>query len=210
MGQTAETQHMKTWANAQIDRGVYKKNTMKGKLTALDQFLSILSDDEPRDDPNWILENLSSIANRYAIKNNAKTETTSEYANRVKTLIEDYVRFLADPKGFKPKSTPTHTLTGGDSKPKKVKTTATETEVADSTGKRFSSYPLKGNRSIEYRTDAGTEGKALLTVEDVMRFTVSLASQADDFDITNPEHQAILGMAKRLSAKRLQLPSGEE
>lgn len=208
--QKANTEHMRTWANAQIDRGVYKKNTMKGKLTALDGFVSILAADEPKEDPEWILENLSAIANRYAIKNNAKTETTSEYANRVKTLIEDYLRFLADPKGFKPKAA-AQASAAQDSKPKKAKPKGEEEsdEVPMPKTGRFHSYPLKGDRVIEYRTDAGMAGKPTLTVEDIMRFTVAFVSQADDFDISKAEHQAILGLAKRIS-QRPMLPPGDE
>lgn len=200
-------EHMRAWAMAYADKGIYKMNTTKGKLSAVDQFLSVLGSDEPRDDPSFVLENLGSIANRWALKNSAKPETTAEYASRVKWMMEEYSKYLKDPGAFRPRSP---NAAPGEAEPRarrkdregSLKLATSSIAPMATHQQRHHTYPLPGvDRMIEYRFVEGPD-RIGLKVEDVLRFACSLLTQAQDFDMSKAEHAAVFQISQRETARR--------
>lgn len=196
----------KKWVTVMGQKGMYNDTTARLRNTAVEQLVSILGDDEPRD-VRSVLENLDTIASRWATKNTANPGTTQTYKSRAKVTLEDYLSFLQDPTKFRPK----RRGEGGESpakrtteKPKAsapkaappapdaVRSPVAEAErgPADQTPNR--SFPLdEGKAEFWYRLPAQGLG-----VRDVVRIACHLLTFARDFDPANPAHASMFAMSR--------------
>ncbi|MBK8212417.1 MAG: hypothetical protein IPK71_01590 [Myxococcales bacterium] len=88
------------WAKAREKRGDIPQITARLWLTALDQFVEILDDDDPTE-PKLFLDQLDRLTDRYCVKKLAKGETAKSYKSRVRSLLTNYFAWDADKTGWK-------------------------------------------------------------------------------------------------------------
>jgi hypothetical protein len=86
-------------------RGQYATAKAKGLENALRQLVGVLDPEEPRD-PQSVLDNIGDIASRWGRKETANPETIQTYASRAKRLLQDYLRYMANPATFRVESKP--------------------------------------------------------------------------------------------------------
>ena len=76
-------------------RGIYGGASARLRSTAVEQMLSVVGAEEPKD-AQWALDNIASLAKRWATKNQANPGTTSTYLSRAKSTIGDYIAYQKD------------------------------------------------------------------------------------------------------------------
>mgnify|MGYP000384933541 FL=1 len=77
-------------------KSILDEHAVNCKLTACNSLFSVLNDDE--DSIEFILANLDLLLNRYLNKNKSVTHNTLKvYKSRVKSCLEDYKSWSADP-----------------------------------------------------------------------------------------------------------------
>lgn len=77
-------------------KSILDEHAVNCKLTACNSLFSVLNDDE--DSIDYILGNLDLLLNRYLNKNKSVTHNTLKvYKSRVKSCLEDYKAWSADP-----------------------------------------------------------------------------------------------------------------
>ncbi|MGB8298282.1 MAG: hypothetical protein WCG85_22905 [Polyangia bacterium] len=104
MEDIALLQKIKDWIRVMGQRGIYGGASARLRSTAVEQMLSVVGAEEPKD-AQWALDNIASLAKRWATKNQANPGTTSTYLSRAKSTIGDYIAYQKDPtKTIAPRS----------------------------------------------------------------------------------------------------------
>lgn len=174
-----ELELVKGWLDAMQERGIFNSNTARLRTTAIEQFSTILADDEPKT-VSYMLDNIDSITDRWTRKKNANPETAAAYRSRGKIALEEFLAYQVNPTGFKSKARPM----GGEKKaPEKEKTStkaaASPPPVTEVTPpiSALLRCPISDGESFQYKMpDKG------LSVADVQRIALHLLTMAQDFD----------------------------
>jgi hypothetical protein len=87
---------IKDWIRVMGQRGIYGGASARLRSTAVEQMLSVVGTEEPKD-AEWALDNIASLAKRWATKNQANPGTASTYLSRAKSTIGDYIAYQKDP-----------------------------------------------------------------------------------------------------------------
>lgn len=181
------------WYEQKGQGGELPESTARFKVSALRQLVSVMLEEEPRDDAEFVLNNVDSIARRWATKNGGfKADTVRTYASRARSALEDYFRWRRDPARFEFRRERTE---GATPKPRSAKkatadesnTTPTVDAVANVPASAATpndvvrgSFPLGGGRF--FRFELPTEP----TVTDIRRAALHLMTYAVDLDPTMP------------------------
>ena len=187
------------FADAMGRRGQYNPTTARLFKTALQRFLSIMADEEPKT-AKAVLDQLDELCDRWARLNNADPRTARQYKRRARLLLTDFISYLGDPTGFKGRG---HSAGGSPPRKsdppskKKSEPRAAKAPVAESTapppvGKPLRSYPLGDGREIEFRLPDGG-----IRWPEVAKFALHLLTMATDFDPTVPEQARMFAIVKR-------------
>lgn len=169
------------WIEKMRDRGVVPASTAANWVSALNAFKTIVQADEPQT-ARFILDRLDDIAQRWAIKNSAKSETTNTYRARVKTALGEYFRYLEDATSYSFKPKLSTTSSGDDAAPRRAssKSTAPRDRAPEPTpppAVQLREYPLGKDRQ-PFRYELPSD----LVLADVERIAYHLATMATDFD----------------------------
>jgi hypothetical protein len=157
------------WADLMGEKGVYVPTTAKVRASAIRILKDTIADNEPQD-LEWFVENANELANRWARKNGGKPDTASTYAQRAVFAVEEYVRYLRDPKNFK---TGAREKSQSETSAKK----ASNSFTAPVTGQPMRDYPLEGkDMPFRFQMPSGT------TKADVQKIAAHLWTLASDFD----------------------------
>ncbi len=105
------------FADDMADRGEYNASACKNFKTALAQLIRLRTDAEPKD-VRWTLDHVDDLGRRWGVKNGAKPLTIRTYVMRARNVLDDYLRYMADPMNFKGRSKPAANPDGA-AKPKK-------------------------------------------------------------------------------------------
>lgn len=200
------------WHQAKADRGEIPQVTVKLRITALNQLLTVLGQDEPRN-AEWLLENIEDIGRRWATKTQGNPETARTYTGRAKSALFDYLAWKQDPMKFrfraketsserskkakdkpKAKSTPVEAATHPPASLATGGATASTAQTLKSPGAMMGTaggfsearrtFPLGPNRE-PFPFELPSDG---LTVHDVKRIACHLLTLANDFDPSMPSH----------------------
>jgi hypothetical protein len=173
-------EEVRKWLMTMADRGEFPGSTARFKATALKSLSEVLGPDEPRD-PQWLLDNIDSIARRYGVKNSTKPDTLSAYLSRAKSALEDYIAYQKNPFTWKAK---VKAVPSKKSEPKKVEEQTTMPLAAAAppspasppqSPAKFRDLPLQGGRRFHFSLPDD------LTMEDVQRIAHHIATFATDF-----------------------------
>ncbi|HTA91227.1 MAG TPA: hypothetical protein VK745_16690 [Polyangiaceae bacterium] len=180
------------------ERGEIAENSARLKATSIRQLVTVLGEDEPKT-AQYVLENIQSIATRWATLNSAdaKGETAKTYESRARSAIESYFEWVRDPKGFKFKrSAPRATPEAKEPKAQKTeaKPTAASPETpapaAQAPEQEVRSFPLgAGREAFNFMLPSGG-----LDVRDVRKIVCHLLTLAKDFDPTVPSHAQVFSI----------------
>lgn len=90
------------WVDAMAQRGSYPQARAYQCKTAVKNLVSILDNTEPRD-VKWILANIDTLADRFAVKASCSPSSRNTYRGKSYSALSDYISFLENPGAFKPK-----------------------------------------------------------------------------------------------------------
>ncbi|WP_437833807.1 hypothetical protein [Sorangium sp. So ce1153] len=206
------------WLQTKADRGEIPQVTAKLRITALNQLVTILGPEEPRD-AEWLLGNIEDLGRRWATKTQGNPETARTYAGRARSALSDYIAWKRDPLKFRFKSKEASPERARKSKEKPKAGSAPVEAAAQSpvslaaggatvstaqtlkspgammgTAGGFSearrTFPLGPNRE-PFPFELPSDG---LTVHDVKRIACHLLTLASDFDPSMPSHAQIFAI----------------
>lgn len=175
------------WVAAMGTKGIFNGATARLRATALNQMETILGPDEPRE-ARWVLDNLKSIAQRFAIKNQSNPETAATYESRARGALTDYFKYLENPTRFSPRAArarPVRPVRESESRASADESAQLQTRQLDQAPalQRVShsrECPLGKDRT-PFRYELPSDG---LVMADVLRIAMHLASGAHDFEPT--------------------------
>lgn len=187
------------WIHSQVRKGDMDESTGRHRTTALQQMLSMVDENEPKD-PQWMLENMPRLRERWARKNkDSKASTAQTYASRAGIVLREYLKWEEAPDKYVPlagRRTSTSKPSKKNKAPKKdspqceaaVALNAVEPKVQATN--EFHAFPRsKGHECFEYRFL-----KEGITFDDVKKFAIHLLTLADDFDVSSPEQAQLLSL----------------
>lgn len=193
---------VKEWLRAMGEKGQLPANTVRMRCTALDALTSILGPEEPRE-AKWLLDNVKDLAQRWATVNNAAPDTAMTYQSRVRTALQGYLDYRANPTGFRPNRR--------SAAPRKDKANARRPSERSSANARVEhtptlesaenssplprllrTYPLGGGREFAFALpDDGA------SVAEITRVAYHLLTLATDFDPTDTGQRKPFVMMRR-------------
>ena len=170
------------WADEMAKKGLYDQSTSRNLRTALRGLLTVLDPNESRD-PRSVLNQVESIAERWARVNRANPTTMKTYRQRSTQLLEDYITFMENPGAFKGR--------GGGNAPKKtdkkderrqssaaVNAGSEEPVVREATS--LNTFRLPNGKLVRYSLPED------FTIEDLRRVVFHLMPTTVDFDPMRP------------------------
>lgn len=178
------------WLQAMTRRGLYGPNAGRTRVTALQQLLSVLDEDEPRD-CTTLLERCDALAERWALRNDVRPATIHSYRRRARAALDEFAQFRADPNGFRARQEKRERKRRresqrlGSAREASVKPPRRAEENAPlatgSTPKLEHHYPLDGDRDFRFALPRE------LTLKDVRRIAAHLETYATDFEPPSSE-----------------------
>lgn len=96
-----EIQKVIDWAKLMGEKGIFEEKTVENKIRALQNIVSVLGTDESKD-PEYILEAISDITQRWARKTNPTPSSIQTTKSHSKRILEDYLEYQKNPASFKP------------------------------------------------------------------------------------------------------------
>lgn len=163
------------WMRDISKRGEYPVSTVSDCCSALTSLMEVVVPEEPSD-VQWLLDNVETLARRWATKNSNAT-TAKTYKSRTKRILTEYVRFLENPMGFVP------TPTGRSRKKRNGKSNGTAAKAPDE--------PLDLVHRVRLPIHGGgvmkCEWTGDFTTKDVERFAYLLRGFASDFGLASSD-----------------------
>lgn len=194
-----------TWIEGHVEKGNLPATGGRLRATALRMLVTVLGDDEPKNDARWVLDNLDAISSRWITKNNTmKPETARAYEQRARGALELFFEWSKDPKAFKfePKSTAEKKTAERTAKTPPPPQVAAAPIVAPPEPVK----PKAFGGSSEVRNFPLGEGREPITFvippegisfADVRKFSVHLFTLAKDFNITDDKQSKVFQMVVR-------------
>lgn len=187
-GSQIPTTEVVAWIEKLANKADINGNSARLRTTAIRQFEDVVAEDEPKE-VGWMLKNLDRLTERWARRNpGAKADTAKTYATRVRTTLQEYLKWSAAPHEYDPKM----------SAPKPKKDEAKKTKVAldgatvktDEFEAPFvakSSYEATADRMDRIRLGGGRDlfylaPKDGLFLKDAIRSAYSLILACEDYD----------------------------
>lgn len=187
-------------------KSILNEQAINCRLTACHNLFSVLNEDE--DSTDYILQNLDLLINRFRNKNNnVRASTLKVYKSRVKSSLEDFRAWSADPFAWERAVTDKARANGMESRREKKekkevgvpvepkqetkKKKTVDREVADrptpSVGStRMVSFPIRANFSVEMSLPA--DG---LTLKELQRIGLFLYPYCTDIDQEKSPYSAL-------------------
>jgi len=172
------------WGEEMARKGMYDSNTSRLFRTGLRSLVSIMDDTEAKD-PKSLLDNVESLAERWARATKANPGTMKSYKQRASALLSDFIAYMENPAGFKGR--------GGSAGPKKEKpekkdekrtagssTPTAASEEAAGFGSAWNTFRLPNGKVIRYSLPED------FTIEDLRRYVYHLLPATSDFDPMRP------------------------
>ncbi|MCC7000102.1 MAG: hypothetical protein IT370_36215 [Deltaproteobacteria bacterium] len=188
-----EITQVMNFARLMGEKGLYPVTTARFRASALEALTSILGDEEPCDVQS-LLDNLDSIARRWATKRVAKPDTASTYATRARTLLKDFISYQESPLSFKGRNRP------AGSRPAKTERVTAEADVVAeeapaepkvvSAPDQVRSFPLGDSREIKYVLPGE------LTAKEAGKFFLHILTMCSDFDPFSPAQAGLFKLIK--------------
>lgn len=98
----ATVDEVMNWIEQKAEKGEIAPVSGRLRNTAIRQLMTVLGDDEPRTNAEWVLANLHDIAQRWGrLHPESKGDTVSTYEARARGGFEMYFTWLKDPAAFK-------------------------------------------------------------------------------------------------------------
>lgn len=195
---------LEVWVHAMGEKGILPKDKCMRALTALGQITSVLGPDESKD-LREVLANIDGLADRWIIKNHANPETGRTYASRARSILQDYLSYQENPRGFsakpfKPRAkkadskeketdtplfaeepvqaspTPPPVAALMEVQPSPLPPVAAPSAASNAAWQVMRNFPLKGKEPFHFRLPE--EG---LTMEEVCAICCHLITLADGF-----------------------------
>lgn len=186
------------------DRGEIASNSARLKVTAVAALAGILAEDEPKT-AAYLRDNVGAIATRWATLNSASAtgDTAKTYESRVRSAIDDYFAWVADPKGFKFRRRD-GAAGKGEGKPRKTEPKIDAAPVPPPEPSRAGGAPqhqVPGLREYHLGPDRDPFRFALPTagieVSDVRKIVCHLLTLANDFDPGVPSHAQVFSIVSQ-------------
>lgn len=180
-----------TFAEKMGTHGVYNPTSARLKITALKRMVSVIADDELLE-PQWILDNIDSLANRLARLGNENPDTMRTYRSRAASVLADYLEYKKAPLEFTKRASEERTPRREASPKPKKEAAAEKAETPKSpAASRMRSYPLGDGREIEFALPEGG-----MTIDQCLRFGLHLVTMSVDFDPLRPEQVQAFSLLK--------------
>jgi hypothetical protein len=187
------------WLDRMAETGMLKPNSARFKKTAIERLTSVMASEEIQT-PEWVLEHVEELGNRWANIEKAKPDTVRTYMSRAKTALEDYLRYTADPASFKPQGRPSARTEKSEKKKAARPQPERSRDDAGSPapgrrppGENWRTFPLgKAREDFMYLLP-----KDQFTAKDVLKITCHLVTLAEDFDPTSPSQAQMFALARR-------------
>lgn len=186
------------WLENFSKRGELGASSARLRATSIRNLATVLAEDEPQD-VVYILTNLDALERRWATLNPDKQgDTARTYSSRARTTIEAFLGWQADPAGFKfPRLQGAEGNKSARKRPARVAedpapvASPPPTPPAAPTQGTLRSFPLDREGS-EFRFELPSRP---LTMRDVRRVAIHLASFAVDFDPESPTEAQVFGLS---------------
>jgi hypothetical protein len=160
------------WAEEMAKKGLYEPNTGRHLRSAVKAMASILDAGERT--PQFLIENLEAVADRWARANKANPSTMRTYRQRAGALLEDFAKYMESPTSFKGR---------GGSTPRKSekaeRQSAAKAEavvVSHTSATALNMFRLPNSKTFFYSLPDD------FTIEDLRRVVYHLLPATSDFD----------------------------
>ena len=182
-----------TWYEKQAAKSDMGENAVRLRITAINQFTDLVAEDEPKE-AAWMLANSDRLAERWARRNQgAKSDTAKTYATRVRTSIQEYMKWSAAPHQYDPKK-PSPKVDA----PKKVKAAPVEEVSVPPPALKAESvaYELMDRVRLGAGRDLYWKGPADgVFLKDALRTAYALIIASEDYDPSSGTPMQVLAQA---------------
>lgn len=182
-----------TWYEKQAAKSDMGENAARLRITAIHQFTDLVAEDEPKE-AAWMLKNVDRLTERWARRNQgAKSDTAKTYATRVRTSIQEYMKWSAAPHEYDPKKPTPKADT-----PKKAKPAPVVEEAAPVMPLKAAPVPFELMDRV--RLGAGRDlywkgPEDGLFLKDALRTAYALIIASEDYDPSSGTPMQILAQA---------------
>lgn len=176
------------WVEQKGNSGELKASTARLWASALSTLQACITGEDPQD-LDWILENLPHLSRRWANLNPDKRGDTSKtYESRARSAIGCYLKWRADPSGFRFELRSTKPRVGRVTPHDRAEAVKTAPVTPPASAMR--QFPFADGREASFVLPEDFQ------VRDVMKLACHLLTLAEDFEPMDPQQSQFFAMVR--------------